>query len=189
MHCTRCGAENAPTNAWCLRCGNKMEAPQTPAPFTPQTPAPFTPQPSAASVRFTTAPPQSEPQQFFAPVQENPNVGTPPLRAPGLFNRYQNGYRVVGIIEVIAVIVKVLGFVVAGISLISGLVLASQARNEAGIALFFLSMLYGGLLLGILWIHSIFISATAQFIKAVLDIAVNTSPLLRDKDRIEIMSL
>ena len=94
-------------------------------------------------------------------------------------NRYEDAYRTANSIISYGSMVKVLAFIIGGLIIFIGLIVASQTNqfgqsSQVGLM---------GILLGIviaipIYISGIFISAQGQILKAVLDTAVNTSQVL-----------
>jgi hypothetical protein len=96
--------------------------------------------------------------------------------------RYTDAYRVASAIITFGTTVKVIGAVVAAIIAIAGLAYLGSGG------------LIGGLLLGamaglIFWIAGVFVTAQGQLLRASLDTAVNTSPLLSNTEKAKMMGI
>jgi hypothetical protein len=102
-----------------------------------------------------------------------------------LLQRYKSAYGIVRTIGGISGIVMIVGFLAAGGVWLS---LAKMTAKEDQINHIF--PIGGAVLCIILFycLHTI-IAAVGQLLKAGLDTAVNTSPLLENEDRAKIMSL
>ncbi len=101
-----------------------------------------------------------------------------------LTTRYSDAYTVARVTNGFGGIIKVVGIVLAVAILVATFAAADKSPVIIGIGLF--AAIVVGVLLFIL---GILISAIGQILKASLDSAVNTSPLLSNADRIKIMSL
>ncbi len=111
-----------------------------------------------------------------------------PATAGKLSNRYADAYRVAEALVKLGMAIKIIGYIIAG-----GLVLVAINKSN-GIAGFngdlFIGEVVGALIPGaILYFMGVQVSAQGQVLRASLDCAVNTSPLLTNSDRIGIMGL
>jgi hypothetical protein len=104
-------------------------------------------------------------------------------------DRYTDAYVVANAIITTGTIVKVVGVVLAAVTVLVVLVLTSSVG--AGNFTFWS---IGGLLLGalvglIFWIAGVFVTAQGQLLRALLDTAVNTSPLVSNTEKERIMGI
>ena len=103
-----------------------------------------------------------------------------------LRRRYTDAYRIARAITAVGETVKVIAFVIGGGIALFGLVAGSKSEHyEAAV---------GGIILGAIvaipiWVLGILVAALGQILKATLDTAVNTSPLLTKDEMRQIMSL
>ncbi len=91
-----------------------------------------------------------------------------------LTNRYDEAYLVARTFNGAGQVIKVVGFAAAAVVAIGGFILASKVGSALGL---------GAIVLGVLvalpfYALGILVSAQGQILKATLDTAVNTSPLL-----------
>ncbi len=108
--------------------------------------------------------------------------------------RYRDGYRHARFINGFGIVIKSIGYLMAGVGVIGGLFAGSQvsrysSSGEAAVLAFLAGAGYGLVGLALFWIAGVFIMSGAQKLKASLDGAVNSSPFITDLDRAEIMSL
>lgn len=104
-----------------------------------------------------------------------------------LERRYSDAYATARVVDGFGGTVKAVGFAFAALGLLVGFLLGSQ-----GTAGFILAVAAAAVAIGIailIYIFGTLISAQGQILKATLDTAVNSSPLLPDQSRIRIMSL
>jgi hypothetical protein len=112
-----------------------------------------------------------------------------------LFKRYQNGYRVGKLINGLGIaatmIGLILGFALSDLGFQAAKVMdqnnpaAQWVRDnlqinilDQQVMLFGIGLVAGLILFFLFWLAGMFISAVGQILKALLDTAVNTSPLL-----------
>jgi hypothetical protein len=99
-------------------------------------------------------------------------------------SRYTDAYLVARTITAVGETVKVIAFVIAGGIALIGFVAGSQSALYA----------IGGIILGAIvatpiYVLGILVAAQGQILKATLDTAVNSSPLLTKDEMRQIMSL
>jgi hypothetical protein len=106
-------------------------------------------------------------------------------RAQKLSQRYTDGYRVGGVLVGLGTLFKVIGIILAATGVLTGLLVIGSLGTAAGIACIAAGLYFGifGLLAGVL------VSSFGQMQKAMLDSAVNNSPILNDDERAAILSL
>ena len=103
-----------------------------------------------------------------------------------IMSRYMDAYLVARTVTAVGETVKVIAFVIGGGIALFGLVAGSKSEHyEAAV---------GGIMLGAIvaipiWVLGILVAALGQILKATLDTAVNTSPLLTKDEMRQIMSL
>jgi len=95
--------------------------------------------------------------------------------------RYVDGYRAAAIIDGFGSMVKIIGFAMAGLSLLIGL--------SAGRWGFLGGLLVGGMFCALFFVLGVFISAQGQVLKAALDGAVHTSPFMTDEQKATILGV
>ena len=101
-----------------------------------------------------------------------------------VMSRYTDAYLVARTITGVGATVKVIAFVIAGGIALIGFVAGSQSAQYA----------IGGIILGAIiatpiYVLGILVAAQGQILKATLDTAVNSSPLLTKDEMRQIMSL
>ena len=99
-------------------------------------------------------------------------------------SRYTDAYLVARTITAVGATVKVIAFVIAGGIALIGFIAGSQSTQYA----------IGGIILGAIvatpiYVLGILVAAQGQILKATLDTAVNSSPLLTKDEMRQIMSL
>lgn len=99
-------------------------------------------------------------------------------------SRYTDAYRVARTITAVGATVKVIALAIGGAIAVVALVVGSQSMQY----------LVGGIILGVIvaipiYVLGILVAAQGQILKATLDTAVNSSPLLTKDDMRQIMSL
>jgi hypothetical protein len=124
-----------------------------------------------------------------------------------LMTRYKDAYRVASTINGLGQLIKIVGFLI-GVLIVAGTLFVEQSSRSAspfgggflpgpattafspGISPIVLGgAVAGGMLAFIFWVTGVFVSAQGQMLKASVDSAVNTSPLLTDDLRIQIMMI
>jgi hypothetical protein len=106
--------------------------------------------------------------------------------------RYQDGYRVAGLITRIGSIIKTLGICLGIAILVIELVIASNilGHDETAQMVSFGFALVSALVVGVsLFVFGVIVSAQGQQLKASLDSAVHTSPFLDIEAKARAMSL
>jgi hypothetical protein len=114
--------------------------------------------------------------------QSDPDTGRP----TGISNRYTDAYRVASAIIAFGTIVKVTGALVALSIALAGFASADGPFGS--------SALIGGVLVAVItgfvfWIVGVFVTAQGQLLRASLDTAVNSSPLLSNIEKARIMGV
>lgn len=114
--------------------------------------------------------------------QSDPDTG----RQTGISHRYTDAYRVASAIIAFGTIVKVIGAVVASIIALAGFASADGPLGS--------SALIGGLLIAavtgfVFWIAGVLVTAQGQLLRASLDTAVNSSPLLSNIEKAKIIGV
>jgi hypothetical protein len=113
-------------------------------------------------------------------------AGVAKSRPGGLLDRYRDAYGVAAGTVKFGNMVKQLSIIVGGaigvLSLVGGILSSSFFALVVGV-------LFGGFVLIFGYISGTLIAAQGQFMSAMLDTAVNTSPHLQDSEKASIMSL
>ena len=135
----------------------------------------------AASV--PDAPAESTPRAPSSPSQSQAQRSH---RSP--IHRYRDAYRVGTLAVGFGSLLKGIGWALGGIALLSSLFVGGQGESENW------KLMFGGVILAvILWaiffFFGVLVSAIGEILRATLDTAVHTSPLLSDKERREAMGL
>jgi hypothetical protein len=91
-----------------------------------------------------------------------------------LLNRYADGYLVARTVDATGQTIKIVGFFAAGLTALMGLLAAGQLGALVGFA----GLLLGALVALPFYALGVLISAQGQILKATLDTAVHSSPLL-----------
>lgn len=102
-----------------------------------------------------------------------------------LMRRYTDAYMVARTISGAGETIKVVGFAVAACIALAGCAAASQVGTSFGFVAFF----FGAAVAVPFYVLGILVSAQGQMLKATLDTAVNSSPLLSQDEVRQIMSL
>jgi len=122
-----------------------------------------------------------------------------------LMKRYRNGYRTGKLINAFGILCQAVGILLGIVLFIGGMSLAQNIQpdqpavqwlaNNAGInasdlrgILIGIGTLLAVVLSLVLWLAGMVISAIGQVLKAVLDTAVFTSPLLSDDEKLRAIS-
>ncbi len=109
-----------------------------------------------------------------------------PRGGSGMETRYTDAYRIADAIIITGRIVKVIGGVLAAAPVVVGTWLWSSGRSDlASIGVSLLGVIFGFFV----WIAGIFVTAQGQLLRALLDTAVNTSPLIGNTEKAEIMGI
>ncbi len=158
-HCKHCKEDNEESFDSCWNCQQERGD----APSVPGAPA-------KSTSRHTSSPSQAH-RSHSSPI-----------------NRYRDAYRVGTLVVGFGSLLKGIGWALGGIALISGLAVSRQGDSENW------KMIFGGVILAvILWaiffFFGVLLTAIGEILRATLDTAVHTSPLLSDKDRGEAMGL
>lgn len=104
----------------------------------------------------------------------------------GISHRYTDAYRVAGAIIAFGTIIKVIGALVAAVVAFAGFASAGGPLGSGA--------LVGGLLMAVIigfvfWIAGVLVTAQGQLLRASLDTAVNSSPLLSNIEKARIMGV
>lgn len=102
-----------------------------------------------------------------------------------MYNRYTDAYRVANITESIGKITQGIGAILGIIVLMAIL----SSRDSLGGASWIIGIVVALIVGGAFFLMGIFISASGQILRATLDSAVNTSPLLSNDEKAMIMSV
>jgi hypothetical protein len=171
-NCEGCGKVNParPTITKCVACGQTR--PGSPA-AKPASPGPARP-PRAA----TEIPPGPE----FPAERESASAATPtpPIVAPPtpVFARYKEAYRMAKATITFGNIIKVLALIIGILLIVAGF----NASVQYGPNAFFASLLLVAFIAIPIFIAGFLVSAQGEILRAVLDTAVNTSPLVTRDD-------
>lgn len=170
--CILCGANEKSVREFHSQC-SKAEVPISPA---KSSALPPTAQGGTAS---TTAVGSSESKEK---QKEDPQT----VSASALHtNRYRDAYLVAKATGAIGLVIKNLGLALGALIVIVALAIAASDGAQ-----FALIGIFAGIAVAIpVYILGILVSAQAQILKATLDTAVNTSPLLSNEDKAWIISL
>jgi|SRR5882724_2279625 len=110
--------------------------------------------------------------------------------AAAIIKRYRDAYLVARTTVGIGSLMKTLGITLGGLICLVSLILVFQMRVGEILFIACIVAIAFGIFLGmLLFILGVLISAQGQILKASLDSAVNTSPLLSNEQRTTIMSL
>jgi hypothetical protein len=127
--------------------------------------------------------PPSEPFTKVSPVPS----GLPSVSKSGgdsVMSRYTDAYRVARTVTAFGVTVKIVAIIIGGVIALAGLVAASQS------GIFALAGILVAAVVSIpIYILGVLVSAQGQTLKATLDTAVYSSPLLTKDQMRQIMSL
>src|SRR6266542_356390 len=111
-------------------------------------------------------------------------------RTVAVIHRYRDGYRVAKAIVAIGSTIKVVGFILAGLMALFGLLAGGSNLGAAGTFAGLLgALILGGIVALVFWLCGVIVSAQGQILMATLDSAVGRSPFLSDDDRAAVMSL
>ena len=110
-----------------------------------------------------------------------------------LTDHYKNAYRIAAATVRLGNLVKQGALVLAGAVMLGGMVVSTPndpIQNGSFNWLYLLGGLFGAVvILAAGYIRGAFLTAQGQFLSALLDTAVNTSPHLQDLEKVSIMSL
>lgn len=170
-----------------------------PLPAQPQTPSPeqlWAPGPAQAPAQAPVAAqaPMSFGQQGGGPQAAFSMAQPGDFRSANVSRRYKDAYHVAGVIVGLGRVLKIIGIVVAILTLLGGIVSFSAMPSVEGAGpLKFMMLAYGifGAVFAwlVFWIWGVVISAVGQLLRATLDGAVHTSPFLNDDQRAEAMGV
>lgn len=166
-HCFRCGVEVEAGNAFCDSCRKPTENHPSNSISADRLAAP------TAQTASNVTLPNMSPQEY------------------ALLRRYTDAYRSAKLMVLAGNTVKIIGAVLAFLSLVGGGSLSGgrgpyqEIVAIGGIAAIVLGLLFAALI----FIIGILISGQGQTLKATLDSAVNSSPFLTNEQRARIMSL
>jgi hypothetical protein len=126
---------------------------------------------------------------FVSPGEfvDGASVAGPPLRDASavrdakLRSRYVDGYRAASVIDGLGNVVKMLAIAIFLLPLFGGM-----GMGGAGLLL---GLIVGGVLAALIFVLGVFISAQGQVLKAMLDTAVHTSPLMSDDQKASVLGV
>jgi hypothetical protein len=99
-------------------------------------------------------------------------------REASLGRRYADAYTVARTVVGLANTVKILGIVIGSLVALAGLLSAGQAQSSIGAAAALTGVVTGASIGVSLFVLGVLLAALGQILRATLDTAVNTSPLL-----------
>lgn len=102
--------------------------------------------------------------------------------APSAHRRYSDAYRVATFFVSVGDILKWIGCGIGGLILLLGLASGSGFGIMG-------ALVTGAVMAGIFFVLGILVAAQGQMLRATLDTAVNTSPVLTSEEKIQMMSL
>jgi len=114
-----------------------------------------------------------------------PSPGTP---SNPVVRRYRDAYRVAAIIIACGTIIKVLGWIIGGLILVTGLVAGSGVRGGAG-GIIGITIVIGIIQMAVFFVLGVLIASLGQVLRATLDAAVYSSPFLDKKQKGEAIGL
>lgn len=110
-----------------------------------------------------------------------------------LGDRYSDGYRIGQQLVVLGGIVKIIGYVLAGIAVLIGVVVfivsLADGAPMRGIGVSLLALLYGAIIVFGWYVGGTVVTGIGQLILASFDGAVFNAPCLNDDERATILSL
>jgi hypothetical protein len=166
--CPKCGTEVPADATRCKQCFAKFE------------PTAIKQRPS---VPIDPAPPSLE-RTALATANKLPPTPSTPTQS-SLTTRYTDAYLVARTINGLGEGIKVIGFVLGGLIALAGLVAASNLSGALSLG----SLLLGAVVALPLYVLGVLVSAQGQILKATLDTAVNSSPLLSHDEIRHILTL
>jgi hypothetical protein len=103
--------------------------------------------------------------------------------------RYSDAYAIARTVISLGGVVKILAYVIGGLIALAGIVAAAQTNASLGSGTAAAGLI-GGATAGVpIFVLGVLVSAVGQILRATLDTAVNTSPLLSQDDVRKIMSV
>lgn len=182
--CPYCGQTILKKARVCKHCGRDVEPMVTDGAPAKAFAGPSAAQPQASRSAATPArSPVAGGEPQFRLLSDEPLGGAPPRKMAS--NRYTDAYAVANAIISTGKIVKVIGIVLA----MAGAVVAVVGFSRDAAPVWVFPLLLGGVAgLGV-WIAGVFITAQGQLLRALLDTAVNTSPLFSNSDKERIMGI
>lgn len=155
------------SDGWCHKCGEYL-----PEEFVAKLPRLVAHQASA----------KSSPSEYES-IGKAMEIASP--RARAAMGRYRDAYRVANVVVTAGDAIKVVGFTLAVLIALIGVVVASKIGM-----LSLLAGLIPAATIGLLsWLGGVLLSAQGQLLLASLDSVVGISPFLTDEERAEVMRL
>lgn len=105
-----------------------------------------------------------------------------------IMNRYTDAYPKARFIDGLGMLVKIAGYIAAGFVFLFFLTNGSNVPGGFGLGLF-AAVIFPALIAFIFFVWGTLISAAGQFLLALLDQAVNTSPTINNAQQANIMGL
>jgi DNA-directed RNA polymerase subunit RPC12/RpoP len=185
--CPHCGQKILKKAKVCKHCGRDVEPMVTDGAPAKALAGPPAAQPQAS--RATAAPARSpvtggEPQ--FRLLSDELKGGAPARKMPS--DRYSDAYAVANAIISTGTAVKVIGVLFAVVGSVAVVAYSREAAPFFGSLWVFELLLCAVVGFGF-WIAGVFITAQGQLLRALLDTAVNTSPLFSNSDKERIMGI
>lgn len=100
-----------------------------------------------------------------------------------LVSRYRDAQLVASAIVTFSMLVKLFAWLVAIVTWIAGFVISKQMRGGGEVVM--VGLVFGTGLLGFFYVLGVLIAAVGQILRASLDTAVNTSPLLNETEKLQ----
>ena len=182
--CPYCGQKILKKARVCKHCKRDVEPMVTDAAPAKAFAGPSGAQPQASMPAATPArPPVTGGEPQFRLLSDEPKGGAPARKKAS--DRYTDAYVVANAIIATGKIVKVIGVVLA----VAGALVAIVGYSSNPIPFWIFPLLLGFVVGLGLWIAGVFITAQGQLLRALLDTAVNTSPLFSNSDKERIMGI
>jgi len=127
--------------------------------------------------------PAAEPFTKVSPVPSSVSSASK-IGGSSVMSRYTDAYRVARVVTAFGATVKIIAFIIGGVILLAGCAAASQS------GMFAMAGIVVAAVVSIpIYILGVLVSAQGQILKATLDTAVYSSPLLTKDEMRHIMSL
>jgi len=167
LQCTKCGTLNDTDQFYCSECRFNLHMVYSGPPVEQKNPSPIPAEEAAEKLWMQGTAGENDARS---------------VKKQGLENRYRDAYSLTSILLRIGEVVKVVGIVLGGLLALSSL--------TSGIGV----LVFGGLLIAVtvglsVFVFGVLLSAQGQILRATLDSAVNSFPMLAESEKRRMMGL
>ncbi len=181
FNCPSCGQElvlywaHGGEEATCSHCGAQVKVPGTPNVAPPAAEPPQSSRSADAQAKAATPEQKPTPRTFAA-------------EAGSIKDRYTNAYWVAKAVVRFGEVVKALGLILIGLIVVGALFAMNVGTDRPSVGVLLGGLVAGVVVGGVIYLLGVITAAQGQVMLAVLDTAVNTSPILSTSEKAGLVS-